>query len=493
MNNIVVQSFGKDIFAKAVMEASGSLALKTTKQVEYVSRYCEMLGAKTFVVEDYYVDRHYIEEYALYYSRTLQHPPNYVRRFHVFDTTFSNPELSKMFESGMTSRENRKVIEDKLSISYLGFISIRPLPSVPVGRTVLRRLPDEPAAHRDIWATTTYEAHLANLKLRVEGLAFQQQDVAVGACATAALWTALSRVARHEGMRAPTPAEVSEAAVRHLLPNGRSIPAAGGLTMQQLCEAIRCCGFAPEAIKATTMPEYFMIALHTYLLSGIPVVLALRRKGSGHAVTAAGFQIDKKPNPLLQATVRVRSARVNKLYVHDDRLGPYARSFVSPLLLPPKSGEGLCFEIEKEQWLIDSALAPVYPKLRLSVRSLINLAETTGAILEKIVGAKNATRLNVEFYYKRSGDYLSDLGGRGISNGSDSFLRTVAFSRWCAVVRWYLDEDILAEFVYDTTDILRERGTIGRNLLRAIICFIPGYTASINLLGQIYKVPNVAA
>src|SRR5205823_1832852 len=173
------------------------------------------------------------------------------------------------------------------------------------------------------------------LQLRVDGLAFQQQDLAVGACATAAVWTALSRVARHEGMRAPTPAEVSDAAAKHLVPLGRTLPAIAGLTMPQMCEAIRAVGFAPEAFNAGPAPEAFVVALHTYLLSGIPVVLGLRRGGGeGHAVTAAGFQSGDQPSPVLQSSVQLRSALIKKLYIHDDRLGPYARAH---LIAVPKT------------------------------------------------------------------------------------------------------------------------------------------------------------
>src|SRR5712692_86279 len=140
-------------------------------------------------------------------------------------------------------------------------------------------------------------------------------------------------------MRAPTPAEVSEAAARHLVPYGRTVPALAGLTMEQLCEATRATGFAPESMRAEPGPEYFVAALHTYLLSGIPVVLALKpllRQGEGHAVTAVGFQMGTKASRLLQMSVPVRSAFIQKLYVHDDRLGPYARAHI---LMMPKTGK----------------------------------------------------------------------------------------------------------------------------------------------------------
>ena len=59
-----------------------------------------------------------------------------------------------------------------------------------------------------------HPVHLMGLELEARGLPFQQQEQAVGACATTAIWSALSRVARADGNRAPTPFSVTQAPVR---------------------------------------------------------------------------------------------------------------------------------------------------------------------------------------------------------------------------------------------------------------------------------------
>jgi len=507
-NRIVAEAFNVEAFEKLLSKAAGNDKTPVVNQVRYLARYCDRLGARTIVCEEHYIDRHFLDEHALFYSRSLQPPPNHVRRFHVFSREFSDAQLSELLEesasaAGQTSRQ----ICDDLSRAYLGFISIRPLRSVPVGRTILRRLEDgEP---RDIWATGTHDVHLANLTLTIDGLAFQQQDRAVGACATAAVWSALSRVSRHEGMRAPTPAEVSQAAGRHVLPNGRIVPAVAGLNVQQLCEAVRSSGFAPEVVRADERPEFFVVALHTYLLSGIPVVLVLLGHDGDHAVTAVGFQSAAAPHPLLQTSVPVRSARMSKIYIHDDRLGPYARSFLHPLPRTDDFDECLLLAIEtprdahgdelvgngtpraedREEWVLDSAIAPVYPKLRLPARSLITLAELLGDLIEHIVGPENATKLGVEFYFERSGSYLSKLSGR-IGLGCAGFLRRVALPRWCGIVKWFLDERPLAEFVYDTTDILRDEHLLGAELLRAVVCLDSRYRGDFQQIASIFPVPS---
>lgn len=486
-NRISVRAFSRTSFCAALMSASGDDGI-TVDQVDYLARYCERLGARTVVQEDHYVDRHYLDEYGLYYSRALRPPRSAVRRFHVFSSKFSSKAFSSSVKRHLTgSRAEGQRLEREMSEDYLGFISIRPVPTVPVGRTVLRRLSD--GQQRDIWATGEHHVHLANLRLRVEGIAFQQQDLAVGACATAALWSALSRVTRHEGMRAPTPAEVSEAAARHVLPFGRTLPAVSGLTVAQLAEAVRATGFAPEVVRADERPEVFVAAVHAYLLSGIPVVLALQNREGGHAVTAVGFQVRGRPKHLLQSTIRLRSARTTKIYIHDDSLGPYARAFLVPIPKTKEFDEALALEIERasqrEAWIIDSALIPVYPKLRLPFRSLLTLANLLSDLMEFVAG-KAASKLSVEFFYRRGGTYLNELRTR---RGDGVPLRDVVLPRWCGIIRWYIEGAPVAEFVYDTTDILRDENRLGRDLIRTVACLHPRYAVSIGNIATFFDVP----
>jgi len=493
LNSIRVQRFTRPSFVRALAAASGGDAGRAPEQVKYLARYCAKLGARTVVQEHVYVDRHYMDEYAAYYSRMLTPPKHTVIRFHVFGSAFTARHLRTDLADALSSPSVRVRVQKRLSQKYLGFVSVRPLAAVPVGRTVLQKLRNGRGRHREIWATANYSVHLANLQLNVNGLAFQQQDLAVGACATAALWSALSRVARREAMRAPTPAEVSEAAAKHLIPEGRAQPAVSGLTISQLCEAVRASGFAPERMHALTYPEIFMIGLHTYLLSGIPVLLALRSGGEGHAVTAVGFQVGPRPHPVLQASIPVRSAYVTKLYVHDDRLGPYARAHVHPRPRTKTTRECLILGIDwpdrrKEPWLVDSAIAPVYPKMRLSVRSLVTLAEMFCGVMEHVVGASGRNALTVEFLYKRSGEYLAELSGRvpRPSLGSADFLQNIVLPRWCAVMRWYVAERPLCEFVFDTTDILRTGDHARLPLLRALVCFQHQYAKNLALVSSVF-------
>ena len=496
-NSITVVPFDPGDFERRISEASG--AGNPVGQVRYLARYCRSLGIKMVVIENHCIDRHYLDEFAFYYCRSLSPPPNHVRRFHVFSEVFDETALRRRMAE--IASASLPVDPGPIEKAYRGFISIRPIAAVPVGRTVLARLDD--GNPRDLWATGVQDVHLANLALAVNGLAFQQQDLAVGACATAALWSALSRVTRMEGMRAPTPAEVSEAAGRHLLAGGRVVPAAGGLTVQQLCEAVRSCGFAPEYVRVERN-EIFVATLHAYLRSGIPAVLLLRRRDDGqevgHAVAAVGFLTGSVTDPLLDSTVNLRSARLTKLYVHDDRLGPYARAFLKPMPATTAWKESLVLRIEVdrgdpstkvEDWAILAAVVPVYPKLRLSVRNLLSLAEATAEPLEGSLGSTRARRLSAEFFYQRSGEYLCRLGGSVDPVTAVAGLMEVALPRWCGVVRWYLDETPLVDFVYDSTDILRDPSDDGRDLVRAVACLHRPFGPIADQFAKHYDVPRI--
>lgn len=494
-NRITVVPFGAASFVELIRAASRAAPTSRTvvAQVEYLARYCKALGARTVVIEDHYIDRHYLDEFAFYYCRSLSPPENHVRRFHLFEQSFDEGALRRRIRDIAKGH----TVPSPIERAYRGFVSIRPIPAVPIGRTVLSRLDDgEP---RDIWATGKQTVHLANLELQVDGLAFQQQDLAVGACATAALWSALSRVTRMEHMRAPTPAEVSEAAGRHLLASGRVVPAAAGLTIQQLSEAVRGCGFAPEYVRAERN-EIFIATLHAYLLSGIPPVLILRGPLDGHAVTAVGFRAEGAAHPLLQHTVQLRSARLTKLYIHDDRIGPYARCFPIPTAASDDWKESLVLKVEAdcskptstvETWVVVAALVPVYPKIRLSVRNLLTLAEAMAEVMESTVGGDRTQRLSVELFYRRSGEYLRGLGGEVDPTRAGDGLIELALPRWCGVVRWYFDETPIVEFVYDTTDVLRDSSDLGGELLRGIVCRYPPFAPVVDQLARRLGVPKI--
>ena len=169
-----------------------------------------------------------------------------------------------------------------------------------------------------------------------------------------------------------------------------------------MSDALRAFQFPPEHCQVASSPRYFMMQLHAYLRSGIPVILGIETGGEGHAVTAVGFRHDARlkdsvdiPVGDRSVSLRLRNLTYRQIYVHDDRLGPYARATLQPRSRrgpvrgartsancgseEEKNGRrrtlGLTLERpdgSKENARVHLALAPLYPKLRTSAEELID-------------------------------------------------------------------------------------------------------------------------
>lgn len=356
-------------------------------QLKYLGEYLTQLGCKTIIVESHYVDRDYISDVALFYSRSLRSYPNYCYRLHFFTGEFDQSRWRELIinsraDGGCQAREF-------LQRGYLGFSVVRPLPGAPVGRTVLTtpRAADAYACHFE--SVREYKVHLSCFDLRVCGLAFQQQDQGVSACATTALWSAIHRVAYMEGLPVATPAEITEAATRYFLPGGRSLPSEG-LTVHQICEATRAAGLAPLLIRGVS-PEDDRAQLFSYVMSGLAPLIAIQPLGTtqGHAVCAVGVKVGNvKPQTDPALHYRDASTAMEGVYIHDDRLGPYALADLYAHTVDSTIRTGFRIRwpdqetVEAEHSILTALIVPVPVKLRLPVTRMralgMAIAEATG-------------------------------------------------------------------------------------------------------------------
>ena len=370
-----------------------------------------------------------------------------------------------------------------LGAHYLGFSVIRPLPTAPIGRTVLR--PYAAISERCFApAALTHRVHLAGLTIEAHGLPFQQQDQGVAACATTAVWSALTKVIRTDGGRSPTPFAVTAAAT-DLRVQARVFPALAGLDLEQMASAIHAFGYQPHVFQRAEDADDFVLALKTYLRSGIPVVVRARVVGGDlHAFTLAGFrERDRDDASTEDLEIRVggmtklRSLGVTRWYSHDDRLGPYARlelvdgdgedRHAKLRLSPAEAG----FEALQAPMLFLDAIVPLYPKLRLTAEELIAFGIDLSPVVRYL--AKD-DGLRVDLQFMLGGEYLSQLRGRSMDRGRIvQICTTLALSRYVGVIRWYRDDDWLLDAVYDTTDL--RRGDVARPPLLALVPSSPSW------------------
>jgi hypothetical protein len=305
---------------------------------------------------------------------------------------------------------------------------------------------------------------LMGIELKIDALPFEQQDQGVGACASAAMWSALAKAARDAGMRTPTPYAVTAAATKNWLTD-RALPAVSGLELGQLANAVRELGFAPYTVKVGKHADLFLWTLKVYLRSGIPAVLVLRDGGDYHAVAVAGRKAASGAPILLGAEPRVlRYGALKRIYVHDDRIGPYVKMDLNVIT------EDETVDIQLKRVLVDDpndakltantrinyAVYPLYPKLRLTAPDLAELASEVGPLFRMLVGAERATGLTVEGWFSQNGTYLSDLYELNTDpKRVETFVQQARLSRYVGVLRWFLDGEALADVVCDTTDIHR--------------------------------------
>ena len=275
-----VLPYSIDNFRRLLAEKAGALehVIALKRHIDYFKEYFADIGAKTIVVENSYVDRDYLEDFAAYYVRCFQRYERYCTRLHFFDCVFTEQNFTKLLR-GVAAL----LTPDTLQQAYLGFVVVKPLPQAVIGRTCLKTYPD--AGRRQFPITRPYPAHLYGIPLTVDSLAFQEQDSVAAACATRALWSAFQGTGRQFQHHIPSPVEITRAATAHVPLDTRTFPNSSGLNATQMGDAIRSVGLEPFLVNADD--EYVLKStLYAYLHGQIPVLLGYC---SGRAVRARCF------------------------------------------------------------------------------------------------------------------------------------------------------------------------------------------------------------
>ena len=441
---------------------------ETHRQLAYVQKYVRELDCRSVVVEEHYIDRDYMEDHSIFYSKNLYPYPNFCRRVHFFNCELSQlrSELRGLRRDHGGDRERFvRTCAEFSENRYLGFSVIKPLPGCPVGRTVLRCFPaiKNEQYRRRFDCACDYEAHLLGLPLRVRGLAFQQQDRGVSACATTAIWSSLQRARDLEASGAATPAQITLRASQFALPFGRAMPSEG-LSVDQMCQAVRSLGFAPNLFRGQTF-EVSRDLLYSSILSGISPVLILDRfpdRSSHHAVAVVGMKVDTTSASSRDLDDQARE--LAGIYLHDDRAGPYLRADIRkhrkhPLVhIPHEFGQ-------EEDWMLSHILIPMHEKIRLSFGELrsaaINAAKEVHIHRDKI-GARRAP-VSWQSRIVRSQSYLESMlfgDGGGDHKLVEKLCSSVRFSRYLGIVKVEGKDFDPIHIILDTTSTERNLDSI---------------------------------
>ena len=285
-------------------------------------RHLRILGARSYVLEDRYIDRDYSADYLHFYARTFRTHARHCQRAHFFSDDIS-PELG---EARSTEAINQ--LRNLAATSYCGFCVIRPLPTAPIGRTVLRAdLRGRSDMEASVTCRATFEANLLGIDLKVPGAAYLQQDARVGACAQVAIWAGMRHMHARHGYNWVSVADITRLATPTAPDEATSLPAGSDfLATERMLRAISEAGYQPLCFRRPPPSgdpkrdsEYIGAAILPYVESGIPVILGLGiGTDVGHAVTVIGRIFATQSGPIGAAIDYVPA-----FVVHDDQGGPY--------------------------------------------------------------------------------------------------------------------------------------------------------------------------
>ena len=462
-----------------------------TRQIKYLYKYLSGLHCKTIVIEPYYFDTDYLSEFSEFYSTGAKGYSNVCKRMHFFSQEFTLDEFKSIIsESDIT-------LVSKFKDSYLGFSVVRPLPHAPIGNTVIRWFGDEEQQFTRIKALREYKIHLNGIELRVEGLAWQQQDSAVAACATIALWSAIHSAAFDESHYIPTTAEITKLAHKGESVGSRIFPS-NGLSNIQLLEAIKELGLAPvmywgSMSNGAFSPEQFSLLCATYLRSGFPIILGGffdESPSDLHAVCITGFR--EPSTPELQGNkALLRSTNIETIYINDDNLGPNVRfavttesgtdksgspfPYVTIKAAAPKNGKYNGSDIEDPtndyHKITPTRMRIAIPnEIKISVDHLLKVGFDLTALLCQMLNVFNLDAnpsaalvdLHFEALCLKSTDYFGKILKRTLSDSTSPLLGDVRIrltesappmSQFIGVIRIWLNGDPMVDVLYDTSDI----------------------------------------
>ncbi len=434
------------------------------RQLETVEHYVRdpELGARSVAVESHYIDRDFIEDYSVFYSKNLDHIPNYCRRVHFFRLEANQAEgelrrIRLIRNQAEFQAASQRFAQDQ----YLGFSVIKPLPGCPVGRTVLRcfRRDSKPGFRRDFGCACDYQIHLMGIPLQVSGLAFQQQDLGVSACATTALWSALQRARELEAGTPATPAHITMRASQYALPFGRSMPSEG-LSLDQMCQAVQSLGYAPNLFRAEKY-EVSRWILFAAVRSGISPVLILAKGKVAHAVAVAGMKLRWRHSVDDPKNINDElAADLSAVYVHDDRFGPYMRAEIEDhagfLDLRLRSDS----QSWDESWHLSHILVPMHHKVRLSLGQLRSTAFWLAGNFQSRRTSLGMERVRTEItaWIERSHAYIEsqfEEQGRLPDTALDRLCDKVPLSRYVGIVRLTAEDIGSIDVLLDTTSTER--------------------------------------
>ena len=457
-----------NIFSKA--SKAEKHVVESKSHLTFFYGYFGEIGAKTIVIEHDYIDHDYLDDYAEYYVRCFKDYSRKCTRLHFFKNEFTHEELNFHIIDKKEDKLNQNILQN----NYLGFIVVKPLPITIIGRTCLTTY--EHDGRRYFPIVRTYHVNLYGLKLEVrKSLAFQEQDTAVAACATSALWSVFQGTGLLFHHAIPSPSEITHLATDNTSRDSRAFPS-NGLRAIEMAQAIKAVKLEPHHIRVSN--EYLLkTTLYAYLRAGIPLLLGFDIYSSSdsrlmgkHAVAITGYSLGgASTTPITTGTPHIHATRIDKIYVHDDQVGTFARMEFDGERVIPNTEEQPCLFSISTSWggegrhraVPDILLIPLYNKIRIPFETIHDLIFAFDDVLRQLSPYSNEIipqQLEWDIYLTTVNELKSSIRRDGILPDVAHKVLFACLPKYIWRAQATFDKNKFIDLFFDATDI--EQGCI---------------------------------
>lgn len=472
---IEILSFSEENLAKALSNDYTPVEVIMEKNhFDYFLRYLGEGGlhACSIVIEEEYISKDYLDDYAEYYAVCFQKYPKFCKRIHFFKTTITEGLLNKVILGD-------KELPEKFWDDYLGFVVVKPIPETVIGFTLLHDYNTSISIpERQYWGLREYKVHFFGHETSLSSLAFQEQDSVLAACATTAIWSMLNKASCDYHTVLKSPNEITRDA-GNLMPDGNRIFPNRGLDVQQICRAIFISGLVSEVKQGKTFGKredggsgcyitnsFLKKYLNAHSTLGIPVILVIEvpygMNFGLHAITVTGFKA--APLEPIQPAIGTTwfADNIDKIYAHDDQFGPFVRIelFGDMELDSPWTDK------HDKRWAtrVTDIIIPVFPKVRISYEDVESIVSGLDAILSIFFDRKIKFELVWDIKIKFSEKFKSEIRERNnLDNEKKLNLLVSSLPKYIWVATCFIGDHQVLEFIFDATDV--SNGMIGKRVI----------------------------